>query len=98
MMSPGITREEILQQFSDPAGKFSTRVMIRHVIQQGFKEISPGKFEPKWRCIDDAARSLSNICTRMMETIVTPMFYFPSIVCKEVAMQCGPRGVPLPEV
>jgi hypothetical protein len=47
MMSPGITREELLRKFSDPAGKFSARVMIRHVIQQGFKEISPGRFEPK---------------------------------------------------
>ena len=98
MMSPGITKEELLQKFSDPAGNLSARVMIRHAIQQGFKEISPGRFEPKWRCIDDAARSLSNLCTRMMETIVTPMFYFPAIVCKEIARQCSLRGVPLPEV
>ena len=98
MMSPGITKEELLQKFSDPAGNLSARVMIRHAIQQGFKEISPGRFEPKWRCIDDAARSLSNLCTRMMEIIVTPMFYFPAIVCKEIARQCSLRGVPLPEV
>ena len=34
----------------------------------------------------------------MMEIIVTPMFYFPAIVCKEIARQCSLRGVPLPEV
>jgi len=98
MMSPGITKEELLQKFSDPAGNFSARVMIRRVMQQGFKEISPGRLGPKWRCIDDAARSLSNLCARMMENTVTPMFYFPAIVCKEIARQCSLRGVPLPSL
>jgi hypothetical protein len=89
LMYPGMTMVDLIKAFTAEDGTFSARVMCRHGVYQGVKEVKPGVFEPKLRCIDDAARSSSNLCTMMVETITTPSFMFPAAVAQEMARQCA---------
>ena len=97
-MTPGMRIEDLIRAFTGEDGVFTARVMARHGVQQGFKEVRPGVFEIKIRCIDDAARSGSNLCTFILETITTPSFMFPAAVAQEIARQCAsacpPREMP----
>ena len=100
LMSEGMTKAQLISRFTNSDGEFTARVMCRHGrgVEQGVKEVSPGVFEPKIRCIDDAARSLSNECTFMVETITTPNFVFPASILKEMTRQCAQRSIPTPGI